>query len=336
MIIGSVNLEQDVLVIAEIGNNHEGDFGRAREMIHSAASTGVQAVKFQTIVPDRLVAAGQKARLQQLARFEFSRDQFADLAAEARRAGLLFLSTPFDPAVVTWLDALVPAFKIASGDNNYKALLTEVAHTGKPILLSTGMASGKDISQVCTLIDNCWQTVGRRSDIVLLHCVSAYPTPPEQANLRAIVTLSQETGRLVGYSDHTLGVEAAVLSVALGARVVEKHFTLSKTQSEFRDHALSADPAEMADLVQKVKLAQSLLGNGIKLPQEAELPTAITARRSIVARATLPSGHVISEKDLDWLRPGGGLSPGQENQLIGRKLTCAVVKGEMFTLEMVA
>ena len=335
MIIGSIDLKSDVLVIAEIGNNHEGDFGLAREMIHAAAMTGAQAVKFQTIVPERLVNVSQTSRLQQLARFVFSRDQFAELAAEARRAGVLFLSTPFDPDVVTWLDALVPAFKIASGDNNYAALLTKVAHTEKPILLSTGMASGREITQVCAMIENCWKSSGRPSEIILLHCVSAYPTPPEQANLRAIVTLAQDTGRMVGYSDHTLGIDAAAMSVALGARIIEKHFTLSKTQSEFRDHALSADPAEMADLVRRVKLAQSLLGNGVKIPQEAERANAISARRSIVARATLPAGHVIAERDLDWLRPGGGLSPGQENKLIGRKLMRAVAEGEMYTLEMV-
>jgi len=333
--IGSVDLERDVLVIAEIGNNHEGDFGRAREMIHAAAETGVQAVKFQTIVPERLVAAGQTARLQQLGRFAFSRDQFAELAAEAHRAGVLFLSTPFDPAVVPWLDALVPAFKIASGDNNYTALLTEVAHTGKPILLSTGMASGEDITRVCAMIEDCWMTSGRRSEIVLLHCVSAYPTPPEQANLRALVTLARESKRQVGYSDHTLGVDAAVLSVALGGRVIEKHFTLSKSQSEFRDHALSADPEEMAELVRRVKLAQSLLGDGVKVPQEAERATTVAARRSIVARAALPAGHVITAQDLDWLRPGGGLNPGQESLLMGRKLTRPVAEGEMFTLDMV-
>ena len=335
MIIGPVDLKSDILVIAEIGNNHEGDFGRAREMIHAAAMTGVQAVKFQTIVPERLVNVSQTSRLQQLARFVFSRDQFEELAAEARRAGVLFLSTPFDPAVVDWLDALVPAFKIASGDNNYTSLLEKVSNTGKPILLSTGMSSGEDITRTCAMIESCWDMVGNRSEIVLLHCVSAYPTLPEHANLRAIVTLARETKRMVGYSDHTLGIDAALLSVALGSRVIEKHFTLSKTQSEFRDHAISADPEEMADLVRRVNLAQRMLGDGVKQPQESEQPSLIAARRSIVARKALPIGHVIAIQDLDWLRPGEGLSPGQENLLIGRKLLRIVAKGEMLKLEMV-
>jgi len=335
MKIGSVDLAQEVLIIAEIGNNHEGDFGRASEMIHAAAATGVQAVKFQTIQPERLVSTTQKARIEQLRRFAFSRDQFVKLAEVARAAGVMFLSTPFSPDVVPWLDDLVPAFKIASGDNNFTRLLGATAATGKPILLSTGMAGLAEIERACQIIENSERASGTSSDIALLHCVSAYPTPPEQANLRAIVTLARETRRVVGFSDHTLGIDAAVLSVALGARIVEKHFTLSRTQSDFRDHALSADPSELAELVRRVRLAETLLGMGEKIPQEAETPTAVVARRSIVARISLPAGHILREEDLDWLRPGGGLSPGQEGTILGRRLNRAVACGEMITQDIV-
>jgi sialic acid synthase SpsE len=320
------------LVIAEIGNNHEGDFGLATEMIHAAVAAGAQAVKFQTIQPERLVSATQAARIEQLGRYALSRDQFAALAGIAREAGAMFLSTPFTPDVVPWLGPLVPAFKIASGDNNFTPLLEAVAATGKPILLSTGMSDMDTIKQACTTIGN----VAQSGEIALLHCVSAYPTPPEQANLRAIATLARETGKVVGYSDHTLDVDAAVLSVALGARIIEKHFTLSKTQSEFRDHALSADPAEMAELVRRVRLARTLLGTGEKILQEGEMPTAAAARRSIVARAALPAGHLLADGDLDWLRPGGGLAPGKEYLILGRRLTQAVARGEMIKPDMVA
>jgi sialic acid synthase SpsE len=336
MNVGNIDLLSDVLVIAEIGNNHEGDFGLARDMIQAAAAAGARAVKFQTIEPERLVSASQAARIEQLSRYAFSREQFASLAGIARAAGVMFLSTPFSPEVVAWLDDLVPAFKIASGDNNFTRLLAAVAATGKPVLLSTGMSNLADISKACQVIENAARAGGVPSEIALLHCCSAYPTPPDQANLRAIVTLARETGRMVGYSDHTLGIDAAVLSVALGARIVEKHFTLSKTQSDFRDHALSADPVELAELVRRIRLAQDLLGSGDKKSQPAEMPTALAARRSIVARAAFPSGHVLTAEDFDWLRPGGGLQPGQESVILGRRLLRAVARGEMIMPEMVA
>lgn len=334
MHIGKVDLDREILVIAEIGNNHEGDFGRAKELIHAAAATGVQGVKFQTIIPERLVSASESARIAQLRRYAFDRDQFAALADLARQAGVMFLSTPFAVEVVKWLDELVPAFKIASGDNNYPGLLEAVAATGKPVILSTGMASIDEIRESCAILEDALPR-GSQPQIVLLHCVSAYPTPPNQANLLAISSLARELGRIVGYSDHTLGIEAAVLSVALGARLIEKHFTLSKTQSEFRDHVLSADPEEMTDLVRHVKSAQSLLGSGVKGLQEAEKTTAQAARRSIVARSALPEGHVLTLADLDWLRPGGGLAPGNEKLLLARKLTRPVAMGEKITPDMV-
>lgn len=336
MHIGNVDLSQDVLVIAEIGNNHEGDFGRAADMIHAAAAAGVQAVKFQTIIPERLVSADQTARIAQLGRYAFSRDQFTELAGIARAAGVMFMSTPFALEAVSWLDELVPAFKIASGDNNFQQLLAAVAATGKPILLSTGMADIAGIKKSCRIIENAGLPGKTRSEIALLHCVSAYPTPAEEANLSAIATLARETGRVVGYSDHTLGIAAAALSIGVGARIVEKHFTLSKTQSEFRDHALSADPSELAALVTHIRLAQKLLGTGEKTPRPSEAATTAAARRSIVARTALPAGHVLTDADMDWLRPGGGLQPGQENLLVGRRTACAVKQGQMILPEMVA
>jgi len=339
MKIGNIDLLRNVLVIAEIGNNHEGDLGLAIEMIHAAASSGAQAVKFQTIQPERLVSATQVARIEQLGRFAFNFEQFAELAEVARAVGVMFLSTPFTPDVVPWLAHLVPAFKIASGDNNFSQLLEAVAETGKPILLSTGMTDLVGIKQACQVIENVYNSSGNGlpvGEIALLHCVSAYPTPPEQANLRAIDTLARETGKLIGYSDHTLGIDAATLSVALGARIIEKHFTLSKTQSDFRDHALSADPVELTELVRRVRVANILLGNGEKILQEGEMSTANAARRSIVASCALDTGHLLVDADLDWLRPGGGLKPGQESLILGRRLTQSVARGEMIKPDMVA
>jgi N,N'-diacetyllegionaminate synthase len=335
MKIGSVDLDEEVLVVAEIGNNHEGDFGRAVELVVRAAEAGAQAVKFQTIVPERLVSRTQPARLEQLRRFCFSYEQFGKLAETAARAKVMFMSTPFDVESVRQLAPLVPAFKIASSDNNFVALLEAVAATGKPVLMSTGMAGVADVKRSCAAMEAVWAKRGARPVMVLLHCVSAYPTPPESANLLAMRTLERETGYPVGYSDHTLGIDAAVLSVALGARVIEKHFTLSKTQSEFRDHQLSAEPAELAELVRRVKLARTVLGDGVKRIMPVEEGVLAAARRSAVARNGLPAGHVITREDLDWLRPGGGVAPDSEATLLGRALKRPVAAGEMITADMV-
>lgn len=327
MKIGSHDLEHDVLVIAEIGNNHEGDFALAEELIRQAASAGAAAVKFQTIVPEKLVSPADVDRVRQLSRFQFSYEQFERLAATAEQHGVLFLSTPFDLESARFLDRLVPAFKIASGDNNFNPLLETVARTGKPIILSAGLMDLDEVRQSKEFIEGFWRRQGIEQQLAVLHCVVSYPTPPEQANLSAIRELAG-LGVTVGYSDHTLGVEACVLAVALGARVIEKHFTLSKTHSEFRDHQLSADPAELAELVRRVREASQLLGKGQKTPQPNELTNLQRVRRSIVAARDLEPGSVLTWSDLSWVRPGGGLPPGRESELLNRTLTRSVRRGE--------
>lgn len=335
MKIGSVNLEREVLIIAEIGNNHEGDMGCAVELIERAAEAGAQAVKFQTIVPERLVASSESARIAQLRRFCLSYDQFGKLAETAARAKVMFLSTPFDIESVRQLAPLVPAFKIASSDNDFIDLLDAVAITGKPVLLSTGMVDLEGVKRSRAALESAWRRHGSAPGLVLLHCVSAYPTPIESANLLAIRSIALETGCVVGYSDHTLGIEAAVLSVALGARVIEKHFTLSKTHSAFRDHQLSADPQELAELVRRVRAACVALGDGVKRTMEVEVPVIAAARRSAHARRDLPIGHVVGADDIDWLRPGGGIPPESAASLIGRQLARGVAAGERLAHEMV-
>jgi len=335
MRIGSADLDREVLVVAEIGNNHEGDFGRAVELVHAAAQAGAQAVKFQTIVPERLVSPSQVARIEQLRRFCFSYEQFGRLAEAAVSANVMFMSTPFDVESVHHLAPFVPAFKIASSDNNFVRLLEAVAATAKPVLMSTGMAGLADVKRSCAVMETAWRNRGIARAMVLLHCVSAYPTPHESANLLAIRTLARETGYPVGYSDHTLGIEAAVLSVALGACVIEKHFTLSKTQSDFRDHQLSAEPAELAELVRRVRFARAALGDGVKRIMPAEAGVVAAARRSAVARHDLPAGHVIVREDLEWLRPGGGVAPDAESTLLGHALVRAVAAGDVIAAEMV-
>jgi N,N'-diacetyllegionaminate synthase len=326
MKIGPHDLDRAVLVIAEVGNNHEGSYARAEEMIGRAKAAGAGAVKFQTIVPDRLVSAGDTARIAQLTRFQFSYAQFEGLAATARREGITFLSTPFDLASVAALDPLVPAFKIASGDNDFFPLLEAVARTGKPILLSTGLADRAAIAVSKRFIETAWQRSGTQGDLALLHCVVSYPTAAADANLSAISDLAT-LGGTVGYSDHTIGIAASVLSVALGARVIEKHFTLDKNQSDFHDHKLSADPADLAELVRRVGEAEILMGGGGKTVRPCEEAVRERVRRGIAASRDLPPGTVLAFADLAWVRPRAGLAPGQEDRLIGRRLAVAVPRG---------
>lgn len=333
MKIANINLDQEVCVIAEIGNNHEGDYVLAQEMIHSAAEAGVHAVKFQSITPEKLVAPSDEARITQLKKFQFSAEQFTELSQVANKAGVIFLSTPFDVEAVEYLNELVPAFKIASGDNNNVALLKAVAETGKPIIMSTGLAALEQVRQSKSVIETIWNKNGISQDVVLLHCVVSYPTPPEFAHLSAINDL-KALSDVVGYSDHTIGVEAAVLSVALGARVIEKHFTIDKNHSDFRDHQLSADPEDMKNLVSGVKNAEILMGRGKKRIQDCEKGN-IGVRRSIFANQDIQAGCSMVADDLICLRSIEGVSASELDTVLGKTLRNPIKKGTLLMSEMI-
>lgn len=280
MHVGPIDLHKNVLIIAEAGNCHEGDVGRAKEMIIQAKATGVDAIKFQTIIPERLVSPDQAERLARLKRFQLSYEQFQELAELAEHAGILFLSTPFDIASATFLNHLVPAFKIASGDITFFPLLKTVAAFNKPILLSTG---GSTIQEVAASLAKM-----NKVPVCLLHCVVGYPTPLAQANLQRI-SLLKKLSSSVGYSDHTLGLVAPVAAVAAGARVIEKHFTLDKNLSDFRDHQLAANPIELTELVVRIREVETMLGTPGQETSPIEQPVVATIRRSPVnwLRSTL-------------------------------------------------
>ena len=335
MIVGDFDTDQRVLIVAEIGNNHEGSHALAEEMIGRAAEAGVDAVKFQTFRTEHYVRRRDDARFERLKSFELSHDEFTKLAVVARQEGVIFLSTPFDLDSVRFLDTLVPAFKIASGDNTFYPLLEAVARTGKPIMLSTGLADTIRIRQAKAVIETAWAEIGVDPGVALLHCVSSYPVPPAQANLAAVGRLRAEFDCTIGYSDHTLGIEACRVAASLGARIIEKHFTLDKNHSQFRDHQLSADPGEMADVVQAVRQTETLLGSGGKCPQECEHSAERTMRRSIAAARDLACGAIITWEDITWVRPGGGLPPGKEHVILGRKLAKPVRGGDHITPELV-
>lgn len=333
MKIGSFDTSEKVLVVAEIGNNHEGNLRLARDLLARAADAGADAIKFQTIVPETLVSSQQAQRLEQLKRICLSYRDFEILAADARKKNAIFLSTPFDLKSAEFLNALVPAFKIASGDNNFLPLIDYLASTGKPLIVSTGMALTEEMMALKEFILHAWETRKIQSPgLAFLHCVSSYPTQPVEANVRAVEAI-KNLGVVPGYSDHTLGILAPLAAVSLGAKIIEKHFTLDKNQSSFRDHQLSLNPDEFLEMVLKIREIEVLLGDGTKKIGPSELAVKREARRSIVASRDLEKGAMIASSDLEWLRPGHGLEPGKEHLLVGQKIRREIRKGESLNLE---
>ena len=329
MIIGGIDTEKETLIVAEIGNNHEGSVQRAKEMVKLAAKAGAQAVKFQTFKTEHYVARADQARFRRLKLFELSQRDFEELQHTAKKENVIFLSTPFDLTSVEFLNGLVPAFKIASGDNTFYPLIRAVAETGKPVMLSSGLANLETIRLAKRVIEEVWRRQGIRQELAVLHCVAAYPVPPEEANLAAIPALQKEFGCVVGYSDHTLGIEAAVMAVTMGARIIEKHFTLDKNFSDFRDHSLSADPADLTELVRRIKESARLLGKAEKCVQKCEEAGLVAMRRSIAANRDLPAGATVRAADITWVRPGSGIAPGAEKKVIGKTLKKNVLAGEL-------
>jgi sialic acid synthase SpsE len=322
MRIGPADTERQVAIVAEIGNNHEGDLAVARELVGAVAEAGAHAVKFQAIDPAELVHPDDTARLEQLERFRFTPDQFAELASLARSAGIGFVCSAFSLEVVDWLAPFTDVLKVASGDNDYVALLEHMGATGKPVIVSSGMSDAEGLRRAQRIVMDAGA-----EEVAVLHCVSAYPAPPSAAHLATIPALARELGATVGYSDHTLGLDACLAAVALGARILEKHMTLRHDFSEFRDHQLSAEPAELRDLVARVTEVETLIGEPRRaavLPEEKGVAAA--ARRSAVAARDLSEGHVLAAGDVRFLRPAGPV--GASTEVTGRVLRRARRAGE--------
>ncbi len=336
MKIGSFDSQKSPVVIAEIGNNHEGDVAVAEKMVREVAASGAHAVKFQTFRTELFVHPQNEERFQRMKQFELTQDEFRRLHDLARSLDLSFISTPLDLESAEFLAPLVDVFKIASGDNNFYPLLASVASSKKPVIISSGASDLEQVKRSRNFVTSQWRLNNVEQELAVLHCVSNYPTKPEDANLAAISTLQEQLGCEIGYSDHTLGVQACVMSVALGASIIEKHFTLDKNYSEFRDHQLSADPAELALLVEQTQTAAEMLGLGEKVVLEAENEMLPLIRRSIVASRDLPQGRRLTEDDFMWIRPADGLEPGQEQQLVGQTLSHPVTFGDPIRLSDVA
>ena len=338
--IGSrmVGSGERVFVIAEAGVNHNGDPELARQLARTAAEAGADAVKFQTFDAERVAsedspkAAYQlettdpgESQRQMLRSLQLPEAEYEPLAHFCRELGIVFLSTPFDELSVDLLEPLVPAFKLGSGEMTNLPLLRHVAGKGKPVILSTGMS---DLGEVRAAV----AAVRRAGDppLVLLHCVSSYPAPAKAANLRAIMTMAQDTGLPIGYSDHTKGLEASLAAVALGACAIEKHFTLDRSM-EGPDHDASLEPAELIRLIAGIREVEAALGDGQKVPQDVELPNRNIVRRSLTAARPIATGEEITAGHLISLRPAGGISPMELDRVIGRVAARDISAGERIT-----
>jgi N-acetylneuraminate synthase/N,N'-diacetyllegionaminate synthase len=333
-----------VFVIAEAGVNHDGDADRARRLVDVAADAGADAVKFQTFRADRVASAtapkagyqlratpAEESQQAMLRRLELSREAHEALKRRCDERRILFLSTPFDEDSVDFLDALgVPAFKIASGELTNVPLLTRVARAGKPIVLSTGMAFLGEVDEAVRTL----RAAGNRA-LILLHCVSDYPADPADANLRAMATMASAFDVPVGYSDHTTGLETALAAVALGACVIEKHFTLDRSLPG-PDHRASLDPAGLRRLVDGIRTVERALGDGRKVPASAEMAHRQGVRRSVAARVALAPGTVLTEALLESLRPGTGIAPADLPRLVGRTVRRPVGRGELLAWDDLA
>ena len=337
-----IGIGRPCLIVAEIGVNHDGRLEIAEQMIDQAAAAGADAVKFQTWNTDELVTADAPLADYQrgatngttqadlLRRLELGEDALRTLKARAERLGLLFFSSPDEETSADLLDRMgVALFKIGSGELTNLRFLRHVAAKGRPLVVSTGMATLAEVASAVRVIE----AAGNRS-LVLLHCVSAYPSPAGESNLNAMDTLRSAFGYPVGFSDHTTTVEAAAAAVAKGAVLIEKHFTLDRNLPG-PDHQASFDVDQFRALVRTIRTIESSLGDGVKRPSPSELPNRALVRKVMVAARPMRAGQVLAESDIAFRRAGAGLAVTEINRVVGRVLTRDVDRHAPITQHLV-
>ena len=352
-----------VYVIAEAGVNHNGSLAMARDLVGAAAAAGADAVKFQTFDAKKLARASApkadyqrqttdqaESQLAMLTKLELPREWHAELQAHAGALGIQFLSTAFDLGSLDFLAGLqMPFFKVPSGELTNGPLLWRFARLGKPLVVSTGMATLSEVEQALAVIahafnaerepahlDEVWEGWSRREwrksldeRVTLLHCTSQYPTPMSEVNLRAMDTLGHAFGLPVGYSDHTQGILVPAAAVARGAVLIEKHFTLDRTLPG-PDHLASLEPGELAQMVREIRALAVALGDSAKSPQASEWKTRQAARQQVVLARAVERGQVLVRDDLATARSGGGLPAGSLWQLVGQAANRDYAQGDLY------
>lgn len=321
------NDSKHVLIIAEAGVNHNGDYDRAVAMIHAAKAAGADYVKFQTAVPELVISSvapkaeyqkettgTEESQLEMCRKIHLRLDDYAPLAEICREAGIGFMSTPFDLVSVDCLAPLgMDYWKIPSGEITNLPYLRKIARKGGKVILSTGMSELCEVEAALEVLENNGIV---RTDVALLHCNTQYPTPMCDVNLRAMEQLATLHPGAVGYSDHTVGIEVPVAAVAMGARIIEKHFTLDRNLPG-PDHKASLEPAELASMVRAIRNIELAIGSGKKHVSDSERPNIVVARKSIVAATDIRKGDVLSEKNITVKRPGNGISPMRWDAVLG-------------------
>jgi N,N'-diacetyllegionaminate synthase len=330
----------EVLIIAEAGVNHNGDINIAKKLVDAAAQIGVDIIKFQTFCPEQMVskravkaeyqkkqANKEESQLDMLRNLMLQPADYRELAGYCAARGVAFLSTPFDLASIDFLLTLDMQFwKIPSGEITNLPYLIKIAQTGKPVVLSSGMSTMDEIHHAIGVMRK-----NGAGKITVLHCNTEYPTPFEDVNLRAMETIRKELDIEVGYSDHTLGIEVPIAAAALGATVIEKHFTLDKNM-EGPDHKASLEPDELAAMVKSIRNIEKAMGEGIKAPSPSEKKNIAIARKSIVAKRDIRAGETFSEDNIAAKRPGNGISPMKWFEVIGQKAKREFMEDELIEL----
>lgn len=315
-----------VCIIAEAGVNHNGDFTLAMKMVDAAKEAGADYIKFQTFIPKKLVSqfaekaeyqkkttGGEESQLQMLEKLSLSGDNFIDLKKYCEKVGIGFISTPFDLESIDFLESFDMDFwKVPSGEVTNLPYLEAIAKTGRKVIMSTGMCELCEIADAIKVLER-----NGTKEIELLHCNTQYPTPFEHVNLSAMREIEAYTKKKVGYSDHTQGIEVAIAAVAMGATIIEKHFTLDKTM-EGPDHRASLDPDELKAMVTAIRNLEKAIGDGKKRVTASEKENKLVARKSIVASRKIKKGERFTEGNLTTKRPGNGINPMKWHEVIGK------------------
>lgn len=332
-----------VFIIVEAGVNHNGSVELAKKMINVASACGADAVKFQTFKSELGISkfapkaeyqkrstGNNETQLEMVRKLELDEEAHRELIAHCRKKHIKFMSTPFDNESVEMLQRLrLDIFKISSGEITRLPLLRKIGSLGKKVILSTGMA---DLKEIRDAVDILIKSGTKASSITLLHCNTEYPTPMEDANLKAIPTIAATfPGIQVGYSDHTMGIEAAIAAVAIGAVVIEKHFTLDR-KMKGPDHQASLEPDELKAMIRSIRNIEKALGDGIKRPSASEQKNIPIVRRSIVAARDIQKGEIFTEQNLGIKRPGTGISPMLWDKVIGKKAKYNFKKDELIKI----
>jgi sialic acid synthase SpsE len=311
----NLNNLKKTFIIAEIGNNHEGSFNVACKLIKEAKKAGVDAVKFQTFETKNYVNQNDVKRFKRLKNFELTKEEFYKLSLVAKNNNLKFISTPFDINSAIFLNKIVDYFKISSGDNNYYQLIERVLKFNKNTIISTGLLNFKETINLYKFIK---KLKFNNSKIAFLYCVSSYPAEDKEANLLSISFLKKKFPLTIGYSDHTLGIHAAIVASVLGAKIIEKHFTLDNHYSKFRDHQLSLNPVDMKHLVESIRSVENMMGKEQKIIQPSEKKNLSSMRRSLYLSKDINKNSIIKVKDVSIVRPFVSLEPFDLTKVVGK------------------